>query len=164
MPREKRDVTMRVRIGDSEIEVIGPSDFVEKKIAEFLEKSKQTPVSKPMGIKENIARETGEVEQAHKKKLSVAQFFRKISSKNYVDRILAAGYFLEKFNNQDNFTAADISAAIRDAKISPPRNTNDAINGNIKKGFMMSSGDKDGKMAFVLTTDGEDKMAELFKE
>jgi predicted metal-dependent hydrolase len=29
-------VTMRVRVGDREIEVTGPSDFVEKKIAEFL--------------------------------------------------------------------------------------------------------------------------------
>ena len=29
-------VTMRVRVGEKEIEITGPSDYVEKKIAEFL--------------------------------------------------------------------------------------------------------------------------------
>ena len=38
-------VTMRVRIGDSELEVTGPVDFVEKKIAEFTKNApKQTAV------------------------------------------------------------------------------------------------------------------------
>ena len=29
-------VTMRVRVGDKEIEITGPNDYVEKKIGEFL--------------------------------------------------------------------------------------------------------------------------------
>ena len=164
MARQKpANVTMRVRIGESEIEVTGPSDFVEKKIAEFLEKAKQAPFSPSAGSKKDIIPETGGTAQTVGKGMSTAQFFRKTSPRTDVDRVLAAGYFLEKFKNQDSFTASEISNTVREAKISPPRNTNDAINRNIKKGYMMPSGDKEGKIAFVLTTDGEDVITELFK-
>jgi hypothetical protein len=36
----KSVVTMRVRIGDSELEVSGRKDFVEEKIEQFLKKSR----------------------------------------------------------------------------------------------------------------------------
>jgi hypothetical protein len=156
------NVTMRVRIGESEIEVTGPGDFVEKKIAEFVEKQKQAPVTQILGSRKGAIPAAKETGHTPAKTMSAAQFFRKITPKTDVDRVLAAGYFLEKFENQDSFVASEISATIRGAKIPPPRNTNDAINKNIKKGYMMPSGDKEGKMAFVLTSDGEDTMAELF--
>jgi hypothetical protein len=41
---EKGSVTMRVRVGDSEMEITGPADFVERKIAEFL-KNPPTPAT-----------------------------------------------------------------------------------------------------------------------
>ena len=41
---EKGSVTMRARVGDSEIEITGPADFVERKIAEFL-KNPPTPAT-----------------------------------------------------------------------------------------------------------------------
>jgi hypothetical protein len=159
MSEEKAaNVTMRVRIGESEIEVTGPSDFVEKKIAEFLEQQKQAPVFPSAG-----ATKGAEASQTISKGMSVAQFFKKVSPKTDLDRVLATGYFLEKFQDQDSFTASEISETVRGAKIPPPRNTNDSINKNIKKGYMMPSGDKEGKMAFVLTSDGEEMIAELLK-
>jgi hypothetical protein len=164
MRKEKTgNVTMRVRVGESEIEVTGPSDFVEKKIAEFLEKQKEAPVLPSAGYAKGTVRTTTEAAQKIGKEMSVAQFFKKISSKTDIDRVLAAGYFLEKFKNQDSFTASEISETVRGAKIPPPSNTNDSINKNIKKGYMMPSGDKEGKRAFVLTSDGEDTIAELLK-
>jgi len=162
MSEEKpANVTMRVRIGESEIEVTGPSDFVEKKIAEFLEKLQQTPVVPSTGPTKAGIPSTREAAQTLAKGTSVAQFFKKISPKTDLDRVLAAGYFLEKFKNQDSFTASEISNTVREAKITPPSNTHDSINKNIKKGYMMPSGDKEGKMAFVLTSDGEETIAEL---
>jgi hypothetical protein len=164
MSEEKpANVTMRVRIGQTEIEVTGPSDFVERKINEFLEKAKQAPFLQPAEPVKGAITETGVIEQIGGKEMSVAQFFRKISAKTDVDRVLAAGYFLEKIKDQDSYTASEISSVVRSAKIAPPRNANDAINKNIKKGYMMPSGDKEGKMAFVLTTDGEDAITGLFK-
>ena len=123
----------------------GPSDFVEKKIAEFLEKQKQAPVFPSAGSTKGTVPPTTEAAQTLAKGMSVAQFFKKVSPKTDLDRVLAAGYFLEKFKNQDSFTASEISDTIRGAKIPPPRNTNDSINKNIKKGYMMPSGDKEGK-------------------
>ena len=35
MGKKSKNVTMRIRVGESELEVTGPSSFVEKKIAEF---------------------------------------------------------------------------------------------------------------------------------
>jgi len=164
MPKKKiANVTMRVRVGESEMEVTGPSDFVEKKIAEFLEKQKEAPVLPFAGSTKVPIRTTTEAAQKIGKEMSVAQFFKRISSKTDIDRVLAAGYFLEKFKNQDSFTASEISETVREAKISPPSNTNDSINKNIKKGNMMPSGDKEGKRAFVLTSDGEETVAELLK-
>ena len=162
MPKKKTaDVTMRVRVGESEIEVTGPTDFVERKIAEFLEKQKQAPVLAPVGSAKGPKPPTTEGVQTFPKGLSVAQFFKKVSPKTDLDRALAAGYFLEKFKNQDSFTASEVKDTIRGAKIPPPRNPSDSINKNIKKGYIMPSGDKEGKMAFVLTSDGEETITEL---
>ncbi|HHT9133412.1 MAG TPA: hypothetical protein ACFYD2_00785 [Candidatus Avalokitesvara rifleensis] len=156
--KEAESVSMRVRVGENELEVTGPCDFVEKKIAEFLEQQKSvhtvstTKSARP--ATQTLAKPT--------KEMSAAQFFKKVSPKNDVDRTLAAGYFLEKFRNVENFTAADVAHIIRsDAKTPPPKNPNDAVNKNIRKGSMMSAGDKDGKMAFVLTSDGEEAIEAL---
>ena len=109
MPKKKTaNVTMRVRIGESEIEVTGPSDFVEKKIAEFLEKQKQASVSSSAGSTKGIISSAAEAAQTLPKGMSAAQFFKKVSPKTDLDRVLAAGYFLEKFKNQDSFTASEI--------------------------------------------------------
>lgn len=157
MPKGKTmNVTMRVRVGESEFEVTGPSDYVEKKISEFLGQQKQT--SAPFSAsKSTTLPSTSDSTKA----MSIAQFFKKMSPKSDVERVLAAGYFLEKFKNQDSFTAAEVSATIRSAKIPPPKNTNHSVNNNIKKGHIMPSGDKEGKMSFVLTSDGEEAITEL---
>lgn len=155
------NVTMRVRIGESEIEVTGPSDYAEKKIAEFLEKQKEGSVLPSSASSKGAARTTTEAAQKIGKGMSAAQFFKKVSPKTDLDRVLAAGYFLEKFKNQDSFTSSEVKDTIRGAKTPPPLNTSDSISKNIKKGYIMPSGDKDGKMAFVLTSDGEESISQL---
>jgi len=97
--------------------------------------------------------------------MSAAQFFKKVNPRTGVDRVLAAGYYLEIFLGMENFTSAEIRDTIhKEAKTQPPKNPNDLINSNIKKGYMMSAGDKDGKMAFVLTSDGEDTIKVLLDQ
>ena len=153
--KEPNSVTMRVRIGDNELEVTGPTAFVEKKISEFLEKQKNLPAhpSQPSGPRVDQP-PTGSTSKS--KKMSIAQFFKRVEPKTDVDRALAAGYFLETFSGEENFTAAEVRETIQSAKISPPKNPSDAVAKNIKKGFLMAAGDKEGKKAYVLTTDGED--------
>lgn len=156
--KELPSVTMRVRIGENELEVTGPSDYVEKKIDGFLERQKSPPVtgtekSSPQPIASNSPNAT--------KGESIAQFFKKVAPKSDVDRVLGAGYFLEKYKREESFTAAEISETIKNSKKPPPTNPNHSVNQNIKKGLMMAAGEKDGKRAFVLTSDGEEEIEAL---
>ena len=159
--KEQPSVTMRVRIGDQELEVTGPINFVEKKIAEFREQQKGIlSIGTGQRPHKSASQELSPLMKPDKE-MSAAQFFRKISPKSDVDRVLASGYYLEKNKNCESFTAAEISTTIRSAKTQPPKNPNHSVNQNIKKGYMMASGDKDGKMAFILTTDGEEAIEAL---
>lgn len=159
MPQEKQvNVTMRVRIADAELEVTGPQQFVDEKIAAFLKEQRDSrPPHQTATPPASVGVSPSPVIQG--KGLSAAQFFKKVRSKSDVERVLVAGYFLEKHNGADSFTTAEISEAIRQAKINPPSNTADAVSKNIKKGLMMSAGDKEGRKAYVLTSDGEEAVA-----
>lgn len=150
---EPKSVTMRVRVGDSEIEVTGPPSYVEKKIEQFL-KEQPKKNDEPSPSKPATANSSG-------KSLSPAQFFKSCNPKTDNDRTLLGAYFLEKYRNAQSSTAADIREVIREAKVPPPRNPNDSINQNIRKGLLMTGGDKDNKMAFVVTSDGEATIEEM---
>jgi hypothetical protein len=146
---ESKGVTMRVRVGDAEIEVSGPPAFVKAEIKEFLERtpaptnSVVTPVASAAGA-----------EQKSKPK-SPAQFFKMSNPRSDVDRTLVGAYFLEKYRDVQNESASEIRDVIKEAKVPPPRNINDSVNQNIRKGLMMMAGDREKKMVFVVTTDGE---------
>jgi hypothetical protein len=155
----RSSVTIRVRVGDTEIEVTGPSDYVEKKIEDFLKtpiKAAQSQAPAPgVGITP---------EAAIGKPKSPAQFFKQCNPKSANDRALLGGYFLEKFRKAQNFTAGDIREIVKEAKWPPPPNVNDAINQNIRKGYIMTAGDREGKIAFVVTSDGEVFVEEMAKQ
>ena len=153
-------VTIRVRVGDSEIEVTGPKNYVEKKIEEFLNK----PPTNIGGTTASASIPHASAPELKGKLLSAAQFFKKCNPKTDNDRVLTAGFYLEQVKNLPNFTAAEVRDQIREAKRQAPRNVNDAVNQNIKKGFLMSAGDRDNKIAFVLTSDGEEQVKEMLKE
>ena len=144
---------MRVRIGDSEIEVTGPQDYVEKKIAEFLKQQHQEREGAPSLQKSAVAKPA--------KSLSPAQFFKLTNPRTNNDRTLLAAYFLEKYRNAQSSTASEIREVIREAKFPPPQNPNDSINQNIRKGLLMTAGDKENKVAFVVTSDGETAVEEM---
>jgi predicted metal-dependent hydrolase len=150
-------VTIRVRVGDSEIEVTGPKAYVEKKIDAFLK-------APPSAIQQHPAHVTSQAVSTAEptgKKISPAQFFKKCNPKTDVDRVLVAGSYLEQIRDARDFTAAEVRDIIKEAKWPPPINVNDAINRNIKKGFLMSAGDRENKRAFVLTSDGEELVKDL---
>ena len=88
----KSAVTMRVRVGDSELEVSGPKEFVEEKIDEFLKKSRQTVVTPSHQHSTSLA----ESVETTVRKMSLAQFFKKTSPQTDNDRVLLAAYFQKK--------------------------------------------------------------------
>ena len=163
MAKNVNGVSMRVRIGECELEVSGPKAFVEKKIEEFIANQRNYAPNPEKSVKPSAAL-AKTAAPATSKKMGIAQFFKKAAPKTDVDRTLLAGYFLEKYKNQENFTSAEIREAIKTAKRQPPRNPSETIAKNIRKGFMMSAGDRGGRLAFLLTSDGEDKIEEVVNQ
>ncbi len=53
-------VTMRVRVGDSEIEVTGPANYVEKKIAEFTQAPTESSRGRSKRATSGISQDSGE--------------------------------------------------------------------------------------------------------
>src|SRR5262245_17442387 len=143
MENEKPSVTMRVRVGDSEMEITGPVDFVERKIAEFL---KDTPKSATSQPKESPTTQS----PAQRRSQSPAQFFKSCNPRSDTVRVLVAAYFLEKQRGAENVTAAEIRELIREAKVPPPVNPSESVNQNIRKGLLMAAGERDNRRVFVL--------------
>src|SRR6266480_4830738 len=144
------DVTMRVRVGDAEFEVTGPQSFVKKEIKEFLERAHGGPPQVP----QQAGTTTPSTGEKKAKSKSLNQLFKMANPRSDIDRTLLATYFLEKHRDVQNSTAAEIRDVIREARVPPPVNINDAVNKNIRKGFIMNAGDRENKMVFVLTSDG----------
>ena len=143
---------MRVKIGDAEVEVTGPPSYVNERIAQFMQQA-PGPTKRAHAVPDGG---TGDPAIVNKKGTSPAQFIKRANTKSDVNAVLVAGYYLERINGQESFTAQEIRDVLGKAKRPPPTNINDSINGNIKKGLIMSAGDRDSRMAFVLTSDGED--------
>src|SRR5437868_7662057 len=71
------------------------------------------------------------------KQMAINEFLRGMILDSDVERSLAVAYFLEKFEKMPAFNIDDIKNGYRRAKEPLPKNLNDAIYRNIKKGFAM---------------------------
>jgi hypothetical protein len=93
----------------------------------------------------------------------LGQLLKMAKPRSDIDRALLGLYYLEKYRNAQNATAAEIRDAIKEARVPPPANINDAVNKNIRKGLVMNAGDRENKMVFVLTTDGEASVEQMLE-
>ncbi len=108
------NITMRLRIGDNELEVSGPSDLVEKKIGEFLKDQKSS-----LQTTRAVAGESGLAEVATKSvppKMTLNEFYRhyvhKIKSRPTIAVYLL--YYLQKIRKKDIIKTADVLNCFRD--------------------------------------------------
>jgi len=90
------------------------------------------------------------------KKLSIKEFILSKNPKNDVEKTLAIGYYLEKYEGLSSFNVSDLEKGFHDAKESAPGNINLNVIRNIQKGYMMESKEKkDDLKAWNLTNTGE---------
>ena len=98
------------------------------------------------------------------KKLSVKEFLRSKKPTSDVKKILAIGYYLEKYEGMSLFNVNDVNNGFRAGKEPIPSNTQAFINQNIKNGHIMECPEKkDKKKAYVLTNSGEEYVENEFK-
>lgn len=120
---------------------------LERRIAaleQTLESSKrsQVPVQKPIAIQEFIVSR---------------------KPRSAVERTLAIAYFLEKYEGRTSFSIDDLRDAYSRAKEPAPKNLNDAVNKNIRKGCITESTNHSGKLkAWTVTNTGEKLVKENF--
>lgn len=103
--------------------------------------------------------------EAAKKRISTKEFILSKKPRNDVQRTLAIGYYLEKYEGFSTFNVRDLEKGFGATKEPIPGNINDKVNLNIKKGHMMETDEKkDNLKAWVLTNSGEKYVDGDFKK
>jgi len=146
------NVTIKLTVGAFSAEVAGPQEYAEQKLNDLVEKYfppqlKTSPVAETQPASAVVSDAAG-------KKLSPAEFLKKISHTNQLDRALALGYYLEKVGGANSFTTKEILELSRQVKY-PFANVSESVSRLIGRGLMMSAGDKEGGRAYALTATGE---------
>lgn len=107
-----------------------------------------------------LASEKAIVSHHSSKDLSLREFLSQKEPFTDVERTLAIGYYLEQSREVRSFNIDDPRKEFLTAKMKQPKNINDTVNLNVRKGTMMEAGGKkDNKKVWVLTDTGE-KMVE----
>jgi len=90
------------------------------------------------------------------KKISAREFFINRNPQSQLQKTLAIGYYLEKYENMGFFNVTDLKEIFRKIKEKPPANISDMVNKNVKKGFITEVDEKKDKlMSWTLTSLGE---------
>ncbi|MBS3101363.1 hypothetical protein J4204_04460 [Candidatus Woesearchaeota archaeon] len=103
--------------------------------------------------------------ESKSKPLSIKEFLIEKKPKNDVERVLAMGYFLEKYQSYTSFNSDDLKDAFVKAKEQIPKNIHDKLYLNGRKGHITEyPEDKDNKKAYHLTATGEKIIEGGFKD
>jgi hypothetical protein len=105
-------LSVRWRLGENEIEVVGDENFIEKhlsrfeaKLAETLQAAKTKHAQVAMGS------------AGFSESLSPAEFYRKLRPKGGLESLIVLGKYLHDFKKQSNFSKADIRAMAGEIRI-----------------------------------------------
>ncbi len=99
------------------------------------------------------------------KKLSIKEFILSKKPESEIQKTLAIGFYLEKYEGLPSFNVKDLEDWYRAAKEPLPKNMNDTVNKNIAKGHIMDAKEKkDNRRAWTLTNSGEIFVESGFKE
>jgi hypothetical protein len=155
------DVTVKLTLGTFSTEITGPSDYVDKKLDELINRFL---VGSKSSVPEVPAATT--VASAHGgKELSPAEFIKKVNPHNQVDTGLLLGYYLEKTRNMSSFTSTELSDLGKEIR-RPFTNSSDIVAKLTSRGLIMSAGGKGGKegqRAYALTATGEQYVESLIE-
>lgn len=151
----EKNYRIRIVRDGVEFEAEGDRKFVVEMLDRFESKSLE-PASKKSGSK------TERTLTKPAKAVSVREFIQKAEVKRHTDKVMAFGYYLEKYSDLKEFTPADINNCYYEAKMETS-NTSQIIIQNIKRGYMMEAkqpksakGAKGARKKYTLTHSGEE--------
>lgn len=115
-------------------------------------------------LERRLSSSTGQPAPKENKDLSVKEFILSKAPANDVEKTLAIGYYLERYDGASSFNVDEIARCFQLAKEPIPGNINDKVNMNIKKGHMTEAKEKkDKKKAWIVTNSGEQFLERGFK-
>lgn len=140
---------IRVKKGESEIEVEGDKEWVEEKIKELTSEKSYTPVPA-----ETIPQTMPS---------SLVEFLEtKGNPQKHSELTTVFAYWLLKAEKTETFNVKDIISCYDKTRRSKPSNANQIINSNVKYGlFAQATEKKDGYIAWYLTGKGEQFVREM---
>ena len=99
------------------------------------------------------------------KKISIGEFLAEKKPSDDVQRTAVFAYFLDKYEEQENFNSGDILNCFVKSRSKKPANVNDKINHCIKNGWVSEhTQKKNDKKSFYLTQAGTIAVENDFKE
>lgn len=146
---------IKVRVGESEIELEGDSKFIEAQLAKFYESINRSA--------QQAAMMTGPTESVQSKvkaatptrELSPAEFLRKVSPKGGTEQLLALGHYLETNRGLKDFSQQEVKTLCGEAKLKDLHGQYFTL--AIKQGLLRSS----SKGRYALTLTGEDAVSKM---
>jgi hypothetical protein len=100
-----------------------------------------------------------------RKGVAIKEFILGKKPKKDVQKTLAIGYYLERYQGLSSFNVRDLENGFRAAKEKVPENVPDKVQINVRKGHMMEAKEKkDNLKAYVLTNSGEKYVENDFKK
>ncbi len=103
-----------------------------------------------------------ESDSAKRKRMSLKEFVNQKAPQNTRETTLAVAHYLEN-DGVVPFNVRDLERGFRAGKIPPPKNINDMVNKNIKRGLLMEAAErKNGLKAWELTATGEQEIERGF--
>jgi hypothetical protein len=104
---------IKVRVGDSEIELEGDAKFIESQLAKFYEKV--GPSAAPSRATESVQSRVNAATPT--KELSPAEFVRRAAPKGGTEQLLALAHFLERNRGAKDFSRQDVKSLCAEAKL-----------------------------------------------
>jgi hypothetical protein len=134
---------IKVRKGDSEVEVEGDKQWVEDKF-------KELTVEKPYAPKVSEAK-TGTIPN------TLVEFLQaKGNPQKHTELVIVFAYWLLKAEKVETFNVRDIISCYDKTRRVKPSNANQIINTDVRSNLLAQASDKkDGYMAWFLTHTGE---------
>jgi hypothetical protein len=91
----------------------------------------------------------------HRPVKSISEFLREKHAISDVEKTFFVAYFIEQHEHTSPFNSADLAAAFQRAKEPLPKNLNESVNKNVRKGLLMEAPEtKDSRKAWSVTSSG----------
>ncbi|MBI5765181.1 MAG: hypothetical protein HZA51_16830 [Planctomycetes bacterium] len=147
---------IKVRVGDSEIELEGDAKFIESQLTKFYQKiGTQQPND---SLRTSIA--TDSVQSRVKaatptKEMSPAEFLRRVAPRGGTEQLLALAHFLEQNRDAKDFSQQEVRTLCGEAKLKNLHGQYFVL--AVQQGLLRST----AKSRYALTLTGEDAVSKM---